>query len=47
MTEAIQFMVKSNGNVFKFTAHPADMSETFDPVTGQKSTHELEASVDF
>ena len=47
VTEAIQFMVKSHGHVFEFIAYLADMSESFDLVTGQKSMYELEASVDF
>ena len=45
VTEAIQFMVKFH--VFEFIAYLANMSESFDLVTGQKSMYELEASVNF
>ena len=47
VTEAVQFMIKFHGHVFEFIAYLADMSDTFDFVIGQKSMHELEASVDY
>ena len=47
VTEAIHFMIKFHGHVFKFVAYLADMSDTFDFVIGQKSMYELEATVDY
>ena len=47
VTEAIQFMIKFHGHVFKFIAYLADMSDTFDFLIEQKSMYELEATVDY